>query len=100
MTKERLFYVYVLSSRSRVLYIGVTNDLRRRVAEHKRKANAGFTSKYNVNRLVYFESTNDPRVAIEREKQLKGWLRAKKIRLIEGDNPTWRDLSEDWHDEA
>jgi putative endonuclease len=96
MAKERMFYVYMLASRSRVLYIGMTNDLARRVEQHKTKSMNGFTSKYNVNRLVYFETTNDPRDAIAREKQLKGWRRERKIALIEQANPAWKDLSETW----
>ena len=89
-------YAYILASKSRVLYIGVTNDIERRVREHKEKRHAGFTSRYNVNRLVYFETYNDIRDAIAREKQLKGWLRERKVALIESVNPTWRDLSDDW----
>ena len=93
------YYVYILASKSGVLYIGVTNDLGRRIFEHRAKLTAGFTSKYNVVRLVYFEAFGDIRDAIAREKQLKGWRRAKKIPLIEGMNPKWRDLSEEWNKE-
>ncbi|MGB8646999.1 MAG: GIY-YIG nuclease family protein [Anaerolineae bacterium] len=93
----RQFYVYLLSSRSRRLYIGVTNNLERRIYEHKHKLTPGFTSKYNIDRLVHFECFETPETAIERVKELKPWLRAKKIALIEATNPTWRDLSEDWH---
>jgi len=89
-------YVYIMASISRVLYVGVTNDLHRRVWEHKEKRVGGFTKRYNVTRLVYYEETNDARVAIEREKQIKGWLRAKKVALIEAVNPGWSDLSEEW----
>jgi putative endonuclease len=89
-------YVYIMASTSRVLYVGVTNDLHRRVWEHKEKRVGGFTRRYNVTRLVYYEETNDARVAIEREKQIKGWLRAKKVALIEAVNPGWGDLSEEW----
>ncbi|HEV2423380.1 MAG TPA: GIY-YIG nuclease family protein [Terriglobia bacterium] len=89
-------YVYILSSRFRVFYTGVTNNLERRILEHKRKLAPGFTQKYNVDRLVYFETSNDIRSAIQREKQIKGWLRSKKIALIVANNPTWRDLSEGW----
>ena len=95
----RSYYVYVMASISRVLYVGMTNDLRRRVWEHKLGQTPGFTKRYNVNRLVYFVATNDVRVAIEREKQIKGWSRSKKIKLIEEGNPDWKDLSQDW-DEA
>ena len=88
-----------MASISRVLYVGMTNDLRRRVWEHKLGQTPGFTKRYNVNRLVYFAATNDVRVAIEREKQIKGWSRSKKVKLIEERNPDWKDLSQDW-DEA
>jgi putative endonuclease len=87
------YYVYIMASYSRVLYTGVTNDLCRRVYEHKNKVHDGFTSKYNVNQLVYYDLTNDVTAAIEREKQIKGWRRDKKITLIEGINPKWIDLS-------
>jgi len=79
-----------------VLYVGVTNDLARRLFEHKQKLIDGFTSKYNVSRLVYFEVFENIRDAIAREKQIKGWRRSKKTALIESTNPTWRDLSGDW----
>lgn len=92
----KLYYVYIMSSYSKTLCIGVTNDLERRVFEHKNKLTEGFTSKYNINRLVYFEETTDVRAAIEREKQLKGLLRAKKVALIESNNPNWLDLSNGW----
>jgi putative endonuclease len=85
-----------MSSYQRTLYIGVTNDLERRVFQHKTGAVPGFTSKYRVTRSVYCEETNDPTAAIEREKQLKGWLRRKKIALIESTNPRWLDLAADW----
>lgn len=89
------YFTYILASKSRVLYIGVTNDIERRVREHKEKRNEGFTARYNVNRLVYFETYHDIRDAIVREKQIKGWLRERKVVLIESVNPTWRDLSDD-----
>ncbi|HEV2749998.1 MAG TPA: GIY-YIG nuclease family protein [Gemmatimonadales bacterium] len=89
----RTFYTYIMASRSRVLYTGVTNDLARRVIEHKRGLNAGFTSRYRVTRLVYFEEFADIRDAIAREKQLKGWKRSRKIGLIERRNPTWEELA-------
>ena len=92
----RTYYTYILASRSRVLYVGVTNDLARRVGEHKRGLVAGFTRKYRVTRLVYFEESADIRAAIAREKEIKGWKRARKISLIEGHNPTWEDLAENW----
>lgn len=79
---------------NRVIYTGITNDLQRRVSEHRAKLNPGFTSKYNVVKLVYFDVYRDVRQAIDREKTIKGWLRAKKIELIESVNPQWKDLSE------
>jgi putative endonuclease len=86
-------YVYLLASKPRgTLYIGVTNDLARRVWEHKTKAVGGFTLKYDVTRLVYFEKYEDPILAITREKQMKKWLRAWKVSLIESANPHWADL--------
>jgi putative endonuclease len=90
----RAYWVYILASRSRVLYTGVTNDLARRVHEHKLSLVPGFTQKYRVTRLVYFEEFGDIRAAIAREKQIKGWVRARKIELIEARNPTWVDLAE------
>jgi putative endonuclease len=87
-----------MASRSRVIYTGVTGNLERRVYEHKNKLVEGFTKKYNVNQLVYFEETNDVNVALNREKQIKGWLRSKKIALIESINPTWKDLSLEWYE--
>ncbi|MGC1675995.1 MAG: GIY-YIG nuclease family protein [Candidatus Binataceae bacterium] len=85
-----------MSNRTRVLYIGVTNDLQRRVWEHKSRAEPGFTNRYHLNRLVYFEHYDDAVTAIAREKQLKGWRRGRKIVLIESLNPKWSDLSRDW----
>jgi len=82
-----------MTNKSRTLYTGVTNNLERRVYEHKQKLIPGFTTKYNISRLVFFEATQDIRAAIEREKQIKGWLRSKKIALIESVNPQWEDLS-------
>jgi putative endonuclease len=87
------YYVYIMTNRSRTLYTGVTNDLERRVYEHKEKLLPGFTSKYNISNLVYFEMTEDVNTALRREKQIKGWLRVKKIALIESVNPKWEDLS-------
>jgi putative endonuclease len=93
---SREYYVYIMTNRSRTLYTGVTNDLMRRVYEHKNKVVPGFTRKYNIKYLVYYESTSSIHSALQREKQIKGWLRAKKIVLIESMNPKWRDLSEEW----
>ena len=91
------YYVYILTNKSdHVMYIGVTNNLERRVYEHKQELVEGFTKRYHVNKLVYFETTTDVRSAIEREKQLKGWRRARKNELVETLNPEWLDLSEDW----
>ena len=90
------YYVYILSNKSGTLYTGVTNNLERRVYEHKNKLIEGFTKKYNINRLVYFESTDDVTAAIAREKQIKGMLKSKKIELIKIMNPKMSDLSEDW----
>lgn len=92
----RHFYVYIMASPSRTLYVGMTNDLARRVYEHKHKLIAGFTARYNVTELVHFEETSDVHAAIAREKQIKGWTRVKKVALIEATNPQWRDLSADW----
>ena len=94
------YYVYIMTNKSRTLYTGVTNDLERRVYEHKQKTIEGFTSKYNITMLVYYESTDDIRQAIAREKQIKGWLRSKKIALIESRNPNWADLSQDWYGDS
>ena len=96
-TVAMTYYTYILTNwNNKVMYIGMTNNLERRLYEHRRHVADGFTSKYNVNKLVYYESTTDVKAAIAREKQLKGWLRARKNALVEGMNPTWRDLSEDW----
>ncbi len=92
----RNYYVYIMANRSRTLYIGMTNSLERRVFEHKHKVIEGFTSRYNINRLVYCEVFSDVKEAIAREKQVKDWRREKKIALIESANPTWRYLSEHW----
>ena len=92
----RQYWIYILTNRSGTLYIGMTNDLERRIEQHKRKLIAGFTARYNITRLIYFESFPDPWQAIEAEKKLKGWTRAKKIALIKTQNPDWRDLSDDW----
>jgi putative endonuclease len=89
----RTYYVYILSSRSRTLYVGVTNDLRLRLWQH-RNGGCAFTMKYRIDRLVYFESTTDVIAAISREKQIKGYRRAKKVSLIAEMNPAWDDLAE------
>ncbi|MFQ5864225.1 MAG: GIY-YIG nuclease family protein [bacterium] len=92
--QNKHYFVYVLSSISKVLYIGVTNDLKRRVWEHKIELMGGFTKKYRIKKLVYYETYNDVNTAIEREKQIKKWRREKKIALIESVNPSWKDLYE------
>jgi putative endonuclease len=96
MAREHRYFVYILSSKSRRIYTGVTNDLFRRVLQHKRGEIEGFTQRYKVNRLVYYEQFRYVGNAIHREKQIKGWLRVKKVALIERDNPTWDDLAEEW----
>jgi putative endonuclease len=87
------YFVYILASRSRTLYVGVTNDLERRIGEHREGLVPGFTSQYRVFRLVYFEAFTDVRSAIAREKEIKGWRREKKVWLIERHNRTWEDLA-------
>jgi putative endonuclease len=89
----KTYYVYILTNRSKTLYVGITNDLERRVAEHRHKIGSAFTRKYNIDRLVYFEETSNVEAAIAREKQIKGWRREKKIALVEAMNPDWQDLS-------
>ena len=89
----RQYCVYIMTNRSRTLYTGVTSNLERRVYEHKRMLKDGFTRRYLMDRLVYYEVTEDVEAAINREKQIKGWVRSKKLTLIESANPRWRDLS-------
>jgi len=91
--RARTFYVYITASLSRTLYVGVTNDLQRRMYEHRHKLCGGFTAKYVVDRLVWFQETGNVAAAIAREKQIKGWTRAKKIALVEAENPGWHDLA-------
>jgi putative endonuclease len=97
MSKEsRQYYVYILTNKTnKVLYIGVTNDLVRRIFEHQNKSVEGFTKKYNLNKLIYYEVTKDISSAIEREKQLKNWHRDWKINIINSFNPIWKDLGAD-----
>lgn len=93
----KAYYVYILASgRNGTIYTGVTNDIVRRVSEHKTHIAKGFTSKYDVDQLVYYEQTSSIEAAIQREKRLKHWNRAWKVALIEEMNPTWRDLSDDF----
>ncbi|MGH9399379.1 MAG: GIY-YIG nuclease family protein [Thermoanaerobaculia bacterium] len=90
------YWVYIAWNGRRALYTGVTNSLERRAWQHKSRSVSGFTAKYRIDRIVYYEATLDVKVAIGREKQIKGWRREKKIRLIESMNPQWRNLSADW----
>jgi putative endonuclease len=95
--KEYHFYVYILTNwNNKVMYIGVTNNLERRLYEHKNKLVDGFTSKYHVNKLVYYEHTNDIHVALAREKEIKKWRREKKDKLVASTNPRWEDLGLEW----
>jgi len=95
---QKTYFVYIMANRSKTLYTGVANSLIRRVREHKLGIGAAFTAKYKLDRLVYFERFEDIRNAIEREKQIKGWLRIKKIALIVSVNPEWKDLSAEWYE--
>jgi putative endonuclease len=97
MQQERQYYVYILGSYSGTLYIGVTGNLRRRIWQHKQHMIEGFTAEYDVTRLLYFEVYNEVTNAIGREKQLKEWVRRKKIALIEKNNPRWEDLGREWY---
>jgi len=93
----KTYYVYILASKSGTLYTGITSNLFRRVSEHKDQVFPGFTSKYNVNRLLYYEKYGMPDAAIKREKQIKSWRREKKIKLIDAENPGWDNLAENWY---
>jgi putative endonuclease len=93
---HKCYFVYIITNRSKTLYIGVTNNLERRMWEHKHFSGSEFARRYKLDRLVYFESFDDIRKAIDREKQIKGWLRIKKIALVVSMNPAWRDLSAEW----
>ena len=95
---DKRYYVYILTNAKRTLYVGVTNNLVRRLYEHKHKLVKGFTEKYNLTYLAYYDETTNVISAIEREKQIKGWRRSKKIELIESVNPKWKDLAVDWYD--
>ena len=97
---SRPYYVYIMSNRYKTLYVGVTNDLERRVYEHKNGLTPGFTKRYNINQLVLVEETSDVNEAITREKQLKGWVRRRKIELIEAANPRWDDLAAEWYGDS
>ena len=93
---DKTYYVYITASRTKVLYTGVTSDLTGRIIQHKEKSLNGFTKKYNVSRLVWYNETNDIQTALEWEKKIKGWSRKKKIDMIEKNNPQWQDLSAVW----
>ena len=93
---EKRYFVYILASRSRTIYTGITSVLKTRIREHREGRVPGFTLKYRIHRLVHFESFQDVRAAIGREKEIKGWGRGKKIALIEATNPNWDDLAEAW----
>jgi putative endonuclease len=95
--QQQIYYTYIVASRSRTLYVGVTGKLKKRVFEHKRKLHERFSATYKCDRLVWFERFTEIDRAIEREKQLKRWGRAKKVALIAPGNPTWVDLSEGWY---
>ena len=97
---ERQYFVYIMTNAARTLYVGVTNDLVRRVYEHKEKLVPGFASRYNLTWLAYYEETSDVWSAIAREKQIKGWRRSKKVELIESMNPRWTDLALEWFEDA
>lgn len=92
----RRYFVYIIANANRTIYIGITSNLEQRIQQHRAKTYAGFTAKYGLTMLVYFEEFGDIRDAIEREKQLKGFRRAKKVALIEAQNPQWEDLAGDW----
>jgi putative endonuclease len=96
LMRERMYFTYIVASRSHNFYIGITSDIELRVRQHKNGVYEGYSKKYHCNRLVWLERHSDVNVAIEREKQLKGWSREKKIGLIERENPAWVDLSEVW----
>ncbi len=96
----RSYYVYIMTNRSGTLYVGMTNDIERRAHEHKSQMIDGFTKRYQMTRLLYYEEYPDPLSAIEREKQIKAWRRSKKIALVQEMNSRWLDLAEDWFDEG
>ena len=93
---NHVYYVYILSSLSRTLYVGITNDLQRRIAEHRRARPAAFTTRYRITRLVHYGAYRRPMAAIAREKQIKSWTREKRLRLVEEQNAGWLDLAAGW----
>ena len=98
MSETKTYYVYLMTNKSGALYTGMTNNIRRRVRQHKDKLVPGFTRRYNITRLIYYECFTDVHAAIAREKRIKGWLRQKKLDLIASTNPQWDDLSAGWYD--
>ncbi|MFA6186660.1 MAG: GIY-YIG nuclease family protein [Phycisphaerae bacterium] len=94
------YYVYIMGSQTGTLYVGMTNNIKQRVYQHRKHLKEGFTDKYNVNRLLYVETLSDALSAISREKQIKKWRREKKIELIDSQNPSWSDLSLGWYEDA
>jgi len=96
LPRDKRYYLYIMASKSRVLYVGVTGFLMSRVLQHKAGETDGFTKRYNVNRLVYYESFQYVNNALARETEIKKWRREKKVALIAGTNPTWEDLAADW----
>jgi putative endonuclease len=98
MQGQNQYHVYLMTSKSGTLYVGMTNNTEKMIYEHKNKLISGFAKKYNITRLVHFETFGDVRSAIGREKAIKGWLRKKKIQLVSENNPEWKDLSQNWYD--
>ena len=96
--KNKTVYIYIMVSKSWTLYVGITNNIKRRVFEHKNHLVPGFTNKYSIDRLLYVETFANPASAINREKQIKAWRREKKVKLIDSQNPAWNDLIEGWYD--
>ena len=100
MARARAYFIYIVASKSGVLYVGSTSDLVRRIYQHRHGLIPGFTKQYNVDRLVWWETTPNSRAMVEREREIKGWRREKKVRLIEAANPGWHDLAVDWFRDA
>jgi len=98
MQTNKQYYVYIMTNKSGTLYTGLTENLKKRIDQHKNKLVEGFTKKYNINKLLYFETFPDVYSAIDREKTIKGWVRRKKLDLIRTTNPDWTDLSQNWYD--
>ncbi len=95
----KTFYVYIMASQTGTLYVGIINNIKRRIYQHKNHEVPGFTDKYNIDRHLYFEILGDSLSAIRREKQIKTWRREKKVQLIDSQNPSWNDFSEDWYEQ-